>query len=140
AAETFKDPQWKASALYRAEDYAAAAEQFAQGDTAEDFYNLGNALSKAGQLEKGIATYDEALKRQPDFRQAEENRELVRKLLEQQEQEKENEKQQDQSNDEKNSDQENKSDQQDQQDGEQNPDQQDQQSDDQSSDGENQQG
>lgn len=84
AAEAFKNPQWKASALYRAGDYANAATYFAQGDTAQDFYNLGNALSKAGQLEKGIEAYDEALKRQPDFPQAEENRDLVRKLLEQQ--------------------------------------------------------
>jgi Ca-activated chloride channel family protein len=90
AAEAFKDPQWKASALYRAGDYANAAKHFAQGDSANDFYNLGNALSKAGQLEKGIEAYDEALKRQPDFPQAEANRDLVRKFLEQQNQQNQN--------------------------------------------------
>src|SRR5690606_15155662 len=84
AAEAFEDPLWKGSALYRAEDYAAAAEYFAQHDSAQAHDNRGNALSKAGKLEEGVAAYDEALERQPDFPAAEANRELVQKLLEQQ--------------------------------------------------------
>src|SRR5690606_7181930 len=109
--ETFEDPLWKGSALYRAEDYAAAAEYFAQDDSAQGHYNRGNALSKAGKLKEGLAAYDEALERQPDFPAAEANRELVQKLLEQQE--KNNEQQQ--NNEQQNSEQ---------QDGEQNQDQQ----------------
>lgn len=84
AAETFQDPKWKGSALYRAGDYSAAAEYFAEDDSARGHYNRGNALSKAGRLEEGISAYDRALELQPDFPEAKANRELVKQLLEQQ--------------------------------------------------------
>jgi Ca-activated chloride channel family protein len=98
AAETFNDPKWKGSALYRAGDYAAAAEYFAEDDTARGHYNRGNALSKAGQLEEGISAYEQALALQPDFPEAKANLELVKQLLEQQQnQEQQNQEQQDSS-------------------------------------------
>lgn len=101
AAEIFENPDWKGSAQYRANDFEAAAKHFAQSDTAQAHYNRGNALSKAGKLEDGIKAYDEALKRQPDFPEAKANRELVKKLLEQQQQDQSQDgEQQDQENDE----------------------------------------
>lgn len=83
AAEKFQDPNWRGSALYRAGDYAGAARNFPQ-DSAESNYNRGNALAHTGKLEDAIQSYDEALKQNPDLEDAKANRDLLKKLLEQQ--------------------------------------------------------
>lgn len=83
AARAFKSHDWRGSALYRAEDYEAAAQAFAEGDSARDHYNRGNALAKAGRLHEALEAYEAALERQPDFPDATFNAELVRELLEQ---------------------------------------------------------
>ncbi|MGP4844897.1 VWA domain-containing protein [Marinobacter sp. 1Y8] len=84
AADKFSDPQWQGSALYRAGDFGTATERFSQVDTAEADYNRGNALAREGKLEAAIKAYDDALAQQPDHADATFNRELVKKLLEQQ--------------------------------------------------------
>lgn len=84
AAETFRSHDWRGTALYRAEDYDAAAEAFARGDSAQDHYNRGNALAKGGKLHEALQAYDAALDRQPDFPDATFNADLVRELLQQQ--------------------------------------------------------
>jgi Ca-activated chloride channel family protein len=86
AAQNFNDPQWKASAQYRAGDYAAAAENFSQLDTADAHYNRGNSLAKAGKLPEAIKAYDEALEKQPDMADAKQNRKMVEELIKQQQQ------------------------------------------------------
>lgn len=86
AASRFKNPEWRGSALYRAEDYEAAAEAFGHSDSVEAAYNRANALAKAGKLEDALSGYDEVLKRAPDHEDARSNRELVQQLLEQQNQ------------------------------------------------------
>ncbi len=86
AAETFKSPEWKGTANYRAENYEAAAESFSEGQTARDHFNRGNALAKARKLEEAIDAYDQALQQQPGFEDAQFNSELVKNLLEQQKQ------------------------------------------------------
>ena len=53
----FKDPQWQASAAYKNNDFNAAAEYFKQGNSADNYYNLGNALAKIGELDKAIDAY-----------------------------------------------------------------------------------
>ncbi len=110
AAQNFEDPEWKASAQYRAGDYAEAAKNFSQFDTANAHYNRGNALAKAGKLPEAIKAYDEALKQQPDLEDAKNNRQLVEDAIKQQQQ-KQDQLNQDQKQD-KNSDQQNKQDQQ----------------------------
>ena len=45
AEETFSDPRWRGIAAYRAGDYEAAIAAFTDPKTADDAYNLGNALS-----------------------------------------------------------------------------------------------
>lgn len=110
AAQNFEDPEWKASAQYRAGDYAEAAKNFSQFDTANAHYNRGNALAKAGKLPEAIKAYDEALKQQPDLEDAKNNRQLVEDAIKQQQQ-KQDQQNQDQKQD-KNSDQQNKQDQQ----------------------------
>lgn len=86
AAAEFKSHDWRGTAHYRGDNFPAAAEAFAQGETADDHYNHGNALAKAGSLEQALEAYERALTKQPDFADAEFNANLVRKLLEQQEQ------------------------------------------------------
>lgn len=97
AAQQFDHPEWKASAQYRAGDYAEAAKNFAQSDSADGHYNRGNALAKANKLPEAIKAYDQALKLNPDLEDAKKNRKLVEDLLKQQQQQ--NQDQQDQNQD-----------------------------------------
>ena len=86
AAQKFEDPQWRASANYRAGNFEAAAEDFSTSDTATADYNRGNALAQAGRLEDAIEAYETALEKQPEFPQAQQNLDTVKQLKEQQEQ------------------------------------------------------
>jgi Ca-activated chloride channel family protein len=86
AAKRFEDRQWQAISLYNAGDYAGAAERFARGQTAEDRYNLGNALAQDEKYEAAIDAYDQALQLAPDLSQAKTNKALVEALLKQREQ------------------------------------------------------
>lgn len=78
------DSELAASAAYRAGDYGAAAELYQKFDSARAHFNRGNALAQAGQLQKAIEAYDEALKRAPDLEDAEYNRQIVQQALQQQ--------------------------------------------------------
>lgn len=86
AAEAFKDSQWQATALYRADNFESAAEQFSTTDNATAHFNHGNALAKAGKLEDAIKSYTEALAQQPDMEDAAFNKELLERLQSQQQQ------------------------------------------------------
>lgn len=83
AAQRFENPQWKGVALYEAGDYAAAAQRFAEGSSAADHYNRGNALARSGELEAALDAYEQALERQPDLQAAIKNKALVEQALEQ---------------------------------------------------------
>ncbi len=96
AAETFTNPDWKASAAYKAGDYSTAASLF-NGDTATDYYNRGNALAKGNRLQDALENYEKALEIDPAFEDASYNKKLVEDALQkQQEQEQEQEQQQEQ--------------------------------------------
>ncbi|MBU0479722.1 MAG: VWA domain-containing protein [Proteobacteria bacterium] len=86
AAETFREPGWKGAARYRAGDYEKAAEMFSGLESADGFYNLGNALAKGGQLNEAIQSYKKALELAPEMNDARDNLELVEKLLREQQQ------------------------------------------------------
>ena len=83
-ADVFTDPQWKATAHYRAGQYQQAVEALQGIDNAEALYNKGNALAKLGKLPEAIQAYDEALKKTPAHEDARYNREQVEKHLKQQ--------------------------------------------------------
>lgn len=85
AATILKSPEWRGSALYRAEHYDEAAKVFEGADTVLADYNRGNALARAGKLEEALEAYDSALDRNPDMEDARVNRQLVEDLLKQQE-------------------------------------------------------
>lgn len=91
AAKQFANPQWKGAAQYRNNDFDAAAKSFAQphnGETldANGQYNRGNALAKAGKLQDALDAYQQALDLNPDMDDAQFNADLIKKLLEQQQQ------------------------------------------------------
>jgi Ca-activated chloride channel homolog len=86
AARSFENPQWQASALYKAGAYDEAAAAYAKVPDGD--YNRGNALARAGKLEEAIKAYDAALAAHPgqdDPIRADAlfNRELVQKVLDQ---------------------------------------------------------
>jgi Ca-activated chloride channel family protein len=83
AAQRFENAQWKGIALYQAGDYASAAQRFAEGSSAADHYNRGNALARNGELEAALDAYEQALERQPDLQAALQNKALVEDALEQ---------------------------------------------------------
>jgi len=62
---------------YRKGDFAAAEKSFTGIDSADAWYNQGNALAKQGRYDDAIAAYDRALKRQPGMEDAVENRKVV---------------------------------------------------------------
>jgi Ca-activated chloride channel family protein len=62
---------------YRQGDFAAAEQAFTGIDTAEGWYNLGNALAKQQRYDDAIAAYDRALRAQPGMADALANRAAV---------------------------------------------------------------
>jgi Ca-activated chloride channel family protein len=95
AAALFEDPDWRAAALYREGHYDEAAALLGASSAPRAEYNLGNSLARSGQLEDAVAAYDRVLDKEPKHADAQYNRDLVAKLLEEQqsEKEKQNEKQ-----------------------------------------------
>jgi Ca-activated chloride channel family protein len=84
AIDLFENPDWRAVAQYRAEDYAGSAAAFAENEDTQSLYNLGNALARQGELESAIDAYEQVLEIDPDDTDAEYNRDLLAQLLEQQ--------------------------------------------------------
>lgn len=85
AATILESPEWRGSALYRAERYDEAASAFAGKPSPLADYNRGNALARADKLKEAVKAYDSALERNPDMEDARVNRQLVQDLLKQQE-------------------------------------------------------
>lgn len=79
AAEVFTDPAWRGAALYRAGRFQDAIDAFAESDTAESYYNQGNALMHLDKAEEAIAAYQQALKRRRDWTDAKTNLEIAEK-------------------------------------------------------------
>ena len=78
------DLRWRGAALYRGGRYDESAEAFAGGDTADDHYNRGNALARAGDLRGALDAWGQTLARDPGHEDAEHNRKIVESLLESQ--------------------------------------------------------
>jgi AAA ATPase containing von Willebrand factor type A (vWA) domain len=83
-----ENPRLKGTAAYRAQAYQQAIEQF-QGleqPKADDYYNLGNALAQAGDLEAALERYNQALAIEPDDEDTLHNKEIVEQALKQRQQ------------------------------------------------------
>lgn len=81
AAQRFTHFQWRASAWYRAHEFAKAAEGFAQSHNATAYYNRGNALAQLGKFNEAIAAYNQALSTDPQNQDARYNRDLLQQYL-----------------------------------------------------------
>tara|TARA_R110002167_G_scaffold242290_1_gene447620 strand:- start:36294 stop:38366 length:2073 start_codon:yes stop_codon:yes gene_type:complete len=106
AAETFENPQWQASAQYKASNYQQALEGFEQDSSAQGLYNQGNALMQLENYQEAINRYQQAIDLQPSFTEAQQNLEVAKKRQKQQENtDQQNESKQDQSDNGQQSDQ-----------------------------------
>jgi len=90
AAQLAQDPELKAAALYRAGKFEEAAQILQERENSRALYNRANALARSGKLEEALKAYDQALKLNPKDQDAVFNRDLVKKLLERQQQQKSN--------------------------------------------------
>ncbi len=84
AARLFDDPEYKAAALYKAGKYKEASKLLKGLDGARALYNRGNSLAREGRLEEALDAYEQSLKLDPDNSDARFNRDLVKKILEDQ--------------------------------------------------------
>ncbi|MFQ5345838.1 MAG: tetratricopeptide repeat protein, partial [Mariprofundus sp.] len=84
AAAKFEDPEWKSSALYRAEKYKESAQALDGIESTDAWYNRGNALAKSGDLKAAVEAYEQALKTDKTHEDAAFNLELVKKAMQQQ--------------------------------------------------------
>ncbi len=73
AAQRFEDPLWKGTALYLDQRFEAALDQFAGVDTAEGWFDRGNALAHLERYEEAMDAYRRALELRPDYPEAEAN-------------------------------------------------------------------
>ncbi len=90
-------PDWRAVAQYRSGDYPGALNGFTQDATVTGRYNQGNSLARLGQYEAAIEQYDQVLAVRPEHEDAQFNKELVERLL-QEKQQAEQQQQQEQEN------------------------------------------
>jgi Ca-activated chloride channel homolog len=81
AAEKFDDPLWRGLAFARSGDYEDALNAFALSDSAEAWYNQGNALAHLGKYPEAAEAYQQALTRRHPWLEAEENLALVQALI-----------------------------------------------------------
>jgi Ca-activated chloride channel homolog len=81
AAERFEDPTWKGLALAREGNYEGALNEFALNDSADAWFNQGDALAHLGKYPEAVRAFHEALERRHPWSEAQENLELVQSLI-----------------------------------------------------------
>jgi Ca-activated chloride channel family protein len=81
AAALFEDPMWRGVAACRAGDWDAAVDAFAQLQSPDGFFNLGNAYARRGDLPLAVEAYERALALRPGWREAREDRDRVAALI-----------------------------------------------------------
>ncbi len=80
AATISNNPMVKGSALYQSNRYAEV-EAFEDDDSAQSFYNRGNALARQQQFPEAVIAYKTALQLKPDFIDAAFNKNLIETFL-----------------------------------------------------------
>ncbi|MCF6323883.1 MAG: VWA domain-containing protein [Gammaproteobacteria bacterium] len=84
AASLFEDKEWQAAANYRNGNYQQSIDALTGIESAEAYYNKGNAYAQLKQWQAALDAYDQALTRQPKHADAKHNRALVEEQLKQQ--------------------------------------------------------
>lgn len=86
ASELFENLDWKAAAAYKAGNFEQAAKLYSADQSVEGLYNYGNALARLNKLEAAIKAYEQVLAQNPKHEDARYNRDLLKKKLEEQQQ------------------------------------------------------
>jgi Ca-activated chloride channel homolog len=81
AAERFDDPMWKGVSFARAEKYQEALDQFALVDSAESWFDQGDALAHLGKYPEAVNAFQQALAEKHPWPDAEDNLKLVQSLI-----------------------------------------------------------
>lgn len=81
AANSFDDIAWRGVAYYRGENFESAVEMFSRIDSAQGFFNLGNALAHQRAYVLAVKAYRRALQIDPDHTSAEKNRFRIQKII-----------------------------------------------------------
>jgi len=95
AAQVFENPEWKGLSHFRSGNHENALEEWKGIDSPRSLFNQGNALAKLGKLDQAIDRYDQVLEREPEHSDARFNRDLLKKLLEEQDKQKQQNQEQD---------------------------------------------
>ena len=95
AAQVFENPEWKGLSHFRSGNHENALEEWKVIDSPRSLFNQGNALAKLGKLDQAIDSYDQVLEREPEHSDARFNRDLLKKLLEEQDIQKQQNQEQD---------------------------------------------
>ncbi|BBB30495.1 hypothetical protein [Neptunomonas japonica] len=77
SASRFNSRDWRAASHYAAGQYERAAMIYGRMNSADGFYNQGNALAQMAYYEVSALAYRKALVLKPDWHQAQENLALV---------------------------------------------------------------
>jgi len=86
AADAFENPVWSGTASFRSQRYEEALAAFSQQDTALSHFNRGNTLVELQRFEEALTAYEQAIKLNPEFKDAAENHQKLKDWLEQQQQ------------------------------------------------------
>ncbi len=79
-------PEWNGIALYRQNKYEEATAEFNKASDRVANFNAGNAKAKDGDLQGAIENYEAAIEIDSEFEDAQFNLDLVKKLLQEQQQ------------------------------------------------------
>ncbi len=96
AAQLYEDDFSKGTALFKAKKFEEATQHLAKVNTSEGRYNLGNALAHLNKIPEAVSAYTEALKLDPVHLDAKHNKEVLEKLLKEQQKQEEKPENQDQ--------------------------------------------
>jgi Ca-activated chloride channel family protein len=86
AAELFENSDWKAAAHYESGNYDKTLENLKDNASLDGLYNQGNALAKSGQLQQALGAYNKALQINPNDQDTLYNKDLIEKMLKDEEQ------------------------------------------------------
>ena len=95
AAQVFENPEWKGLSHFRSGNLENALEEWKEIDSPRSLFNQGNALAKLGKFEQAIENYEQVLERESEHSDARFNRDLLKKLLEEQEKQQQQNQEQD---------------------------------------------
>jgi len=81
AASRFEEPMWRGVASYRAGEYESAIEAFARVDSADAYFNVGDAYMQLEDYERAASNFETALAMRAGWPEAEDNLALARALI-----------------------------------------------------------